>query len=216
MCTLDNTRQQRRGLRAWMAGSFLLLSLACAATASAQVLVPPQVSEEGVLCPADRPGAPNNFTCTSNDITLTLVELSNLVECTEGEVASATFDVDLSVNANVRYNPMIWISQNAIDPRVTGSMCFVSSVPDGPLTHIPELLFADANECADIDVPSNNFILDDLVLGPIQFQCADTDSDGMAEIPIIVTWKTARPFSARQGGPYPINQTPSEVRCVHG
>jgi hypothetical protein len=116
-------------------------------------------------CPADDPDAPNNWACSSNDIKLDLVTLTDLTECQEGETVSATFEIDLEVNANIRYNPMVWISYNGLDPRITGSACFVSSVPDGPATHLSELLFADANECADIDVPNNNFTLEGLKLG---------------------------------------------------
>jgi len=213
MRTHQEPRQPRSGLSARFIASFLAVSftLFAASTASAQaVLDPAQVFEQGVACPADNPDAPNNFTCNSNDITLTLVQLSNLTACNEGEMTSATFDVDLSVNANIRYNPMVWISSNGIDPRVSGSICFVSSVPDGPLTHIPQLAFTDANVCADVDVPNNGFVLSDLSLGTVQFLCEDTDSDGKAEIPIIVTWNNSSGAACAQGGPYPINETPSK------
>ncbi|MBT8052396.1 MAG: hypothetical protein KJN69_00715, partial [Gammaproteobacteria bacterium] len=184
--------------------------LAFSSNLSAQLLDPLQVFEQPVACPADQPGAPNNFTCTSNDIKLELVELSDLGSCVEGEVTTATFNIDLAVNANIRYNPMVWISENGIDPRTTGSVCFVSSIPDGPLAHIPELIFDDANSCADVDVPNNNFVLNDLVLGEVDFLCIDTTGDQKADIPILVTWNNSGGQACEQGGPYPINQTPSK------
>jgi hypothetical protein len=214
MRSLSETRNNRFGLNSLLKLWLLVLPVTVLAfsssSLSAQLLDPLQVFEPGVNCPADRPGAPNNFVCTSNDIKLDLVELSGLASCNEGEITTATFNVDLEVNANIRYNPMVWISQNGIDPRVTGSMCFVSSVPDGPLTHISELLFADANSCADVDVPNNNFTLANLDLGEVDFLCVDTTGDQMADIPIIVTWNNSGGQACAQGGPYPINETPSK------
>jgi uncharacterized repeat protein (TIGR01451 family) len=187
-----------------------LAVLAFPGSISAQLLDPLQVVDTGQPCPADQPGAPNNFACTSNDIKLDLVQLSGITECIEGEMATATFDIDLQINANIRYNPMVWISENGIDPRTSGGLCFVSSIPDGPIDHIPELFFADANECADVDVPSNNFTLSNLTLGSVQFLCVDSDGDQMADIPIIVTWSNSAGAACGQGGPYPINETPSK------
>jgi hypothetical protein len=185
-------------------------ALVFSANLSAQLLDPLQVFEQGVDCPVGQPGAPNNFVCTSNDIKLDLVQISGLASCVEGEIATATFNVDLEVNANIRYNPMVWISENGIDPAVTGAMCFVSSIPDGPISHIPELLFSDANSCADVDVPNNNFTLANLNLGEVEFLCVDTNADGLADIPIMVTWNNSGGQECAQGGPYPINQTPSK------
>ena len=213
MRTLSEPGTHLFGLNSLLKLCLLLLPvtiLAFSSNLSAQLLDPLQVFEQGVNCPADQPGAPNNFTCKSNDIKLDLVELTGLASCNEGEITTATFNVDLEVNANIRYNPMVWISENGIDPRVTGSMCFVSSVPDGPLTHINELLFDDANSCADIDVPNNNFTLANLNLGEVDFLCIDTDGDQQADIPIIVTWNNSGGQACAQGGPYPINQTPSK------
>jgi len=185
-------------------------ALVFSASLSAQLLIPLQVFEQGVDCPADHPEAPNNFVCTANDIKLDIVQISGLASCVEGEVATASFNIDLEVNANIRYNPMVWISENGINPTVTGSMCFVSSIPDGPDTHIPELLFSDANSCADIEVPNNKFTLANLDLGEVEFLCVDTNSDGKADIPILVTWDNSGGKQCAQGGPYPINETPSK------
>ena len=213
MRTLSENHTHLFGLNSLLKLCLLMLPvtiLAFSSSLSAQLLDPLQVFESGVNCPADQPDAPNNFVCNSNDIKLDLVELTGLTSCVEGEITSATFNVDLEVNANIRYNPMVWISQNGIDPRVTGSMCFVSSIPDGPLTHISELLFDDANSCADIDVPNNNFTLANLDLGEVDFLCLDTTGDQKADIPIIVTWNNSGGAACAQGGPYPINQTPSK------
>ena len=213
MRTLSETSTHPFGLNSLLKLCLLVLPvtlLAFSSNLSAQILDPRQVFEPGVICPADHDDAPNNFVCTSKDIKLDIVELTGVTDCVAGETSTAVFNIDLEVNANIRYNPMVWISQNAIDPWETGSVCFVSSVPDGPVTHIDQLLFADENSCADIDVPNNNFTLANLNLGQVEFLCEDTDDDGMAEIPIMVTWENSEGLACAQGGPYPINQTPSK------
>ena len=183
MRTLKKAQERGKGLLSILSSCLLIIPLATSlysADLSAQLLDPPQVFEQGVTCPADDPDA-GGFVCTSNDISITLVELSDITSCLEGTMATATFDIDLSVNANIRYNPMIWISENGLDPRSTGSSCFVSSVPDGPISHVDQLLFVDANQCADVDVPDNNFLLEDLGLGSVEFLCVDSDDDGLEQ-----------------------------------
>ncbi len=213
MSTLSKARNNKSTLIPFLQKCIFAVpftALVFSANLSAQLLDPLRIFEQGVICPADHPEAPNNFVCTANDIKLDVVQISGLASCVEGEVATATFNIDLEVNANIRYNPMVWISENGINPTVTGSMCFVSSIPDGPITHIPELLFSDANSCADIEVPNNKFTLANLNLGEVEFLCVDTNSDGKADIPILVTWDNSGGKQCAQGGPYPINETPSK------
>ena len=126
MRTTHNSNRKTSSFSKFLKSSLLVLPLLAFGVPDlqAQVLNPRQLTSSGFTCPADYPGN-NKFNCKANDIKLDLVTLTDLNSCTEGVITTATFEVDLAVNANIRYNPMIWISQNGLSPAVSGSAAFL-------------------------------------------------------------------------------------------
>ena len=73
--------------------------------------------------------------CTANEINIAHVSFDeeSLIDaefCIEGEpVIIPKLDVTYGLNTGVRYDPLLWVGRTGNDPRESGGICYVSSIP---------------------------------------------------------------------------------------
>jgi hypothetical protein len=162
-----------------------------------------QVSANLHPCAEDSGGVGS---CTANEINIaaaTHVSLLGLVpgedSCVAGDTMVVTsIDAVYGLNTGVRYDPLLWIGQKGNDPRdpdpnidpndeSVGS-CYVTSAPAYPGL-IVSLEEGDAEDsCLDISNPDLDSV--DLLYAGLNFEieCQDADSDGIADVHVLVTW----------------------------
>jgi hypothetical protein len=145
------------------------------------------VDASAASCPPP-PGGGN--VCTANDFTVTIGDISDLDECTNGEilpVVEVRFGVEST--ASERYDIGFFIG-NAGLPALGGVSCSYSSLtPLGPPFNLKGgsggYRDLDGDACGDVQ-SSDQEVIHDFVLNDVL--CRDTDGDGRVNINAVLTW----------------------------
>lgn len=143
--------------------------------------------------------------CTANEIDIadaTEVILAGEPDsCTAGETLLVEqIEAAYGLNTGVRYDPLLWIGQKGNDPRdpdpnldpgdETVGSCYVTSAPESD--EYPDLfahLEGDDNDsCLDISNPDLDSVSLPYEALNFEIECQDADSDGTADVHVLVTW----------------------------
>jgi hypothetical protein len=150
------------------------------ATAHAQPSNPafPPLRDVGA-CAANRPGAPNNFNCTANDIVIADVRVTNgVTSCRAGEKVTLQLAVDFLLNANQRFDLGVYLALDGTSP-VNGSSCLRQQFPTtSPFANL------DGDGCGDANTNISNFAIPETVT----LTCTP-GPDGSLIIPALTFWE---------------------------
>jgi hypothetical protein len=167
-----------------------------------------QVATPGAACA----GTYNpNLSCRSNDIEINDVgqllpvddprAQAPVTSCVAGEKVTLDIKFTTLLNANSRYDSVIWIGEEGQNPRGTSGTCYVTSLPDDPDSTFILDLENDGDQCNDTNsssgVPVDQYLFqvtvdcldqytpdpngtspDDVLLGP----------DGELDVFFLITW----------------------------
>lgn len=136
-----------------------------------------QTSQVGA-CAANRPGAPNNFNCTSSDVQIADVRVVNgVTSCIQGENVTVVLAVDVALNATTRYDIGYYLALDGTSP-VNGGSCLLHQFSTAsPFTNL------DGDACGDI----NADIFNHTVIQPVTLKCA-AGADGSLKLPVMSFW----------------------------
>ncbi|MGL4649782.1 MAG: prealbumin-like fold domain-containing protein, partial [Caldilineaceae bacterium] len=114
-----------------LAAALLALLLAMASSTSAQAQSGGSLSDVGP-CAAARPGAPNNFNCTSSDVVIAEVKVTNgVTSCQAGEDVTLELATTFILNARERYDLGIYFALDGTSP-VNGASCLRQQFDTAP------------------------------------------------------------------------------------
>ncbi len=183
----------------------LLGCLGFSSTALAQL---GQVQTPGVACA----GTFNpNLSCTSNDIEINDVSQllpatdpraqEPITSCVAGEKVTLDIKFTTLLNANSRYDSLIWIGEEGQNPRGTTGTCYVTSLPDDPDSAFILDLEGAPDQCNDTN--SSATLPVDQYLFQVEVDCIDqytpdpngNDPDDVLPVPdgeldvfFLITW----------------------------
>ena len=180
--------------------------LGCVGFSSVALAQLTQVQKTGAACA----GTFNpNLSCVSNDIEINdiaqMTELEGgqdpILSCIEGEKVILDIRLTTLLNANSRYDSLVWIGEEGQNPRGTLGTCYVTSLPDDPDSPFILDLELDGDQCYDTNSSSTAPV--DQYLFQVEVDCIDiyspdpggTDPDDVIEVPdgeldvfVLITW----------------------------
>ncbi|MFC1701483.1 beta strand repeat-containing protein [Pseudomonadota bacterium] len=178
---------------------FLLLGTLFASTANAQLVS--QITVTDTICGGDLVSYGN---CTAGEISLATISgtvwktpLDTTNQCVLGEsITALNSTVTYDINTQQRYDLLMWIGeQQGTDPRAPAAgdpnkSCLVLSLP-GPFNDNP-LVFTNlegnkSDQCGDID-GGVAAAQEQRTFSNVSFECQDNDSDGKADIQVLLSW----------------------------
>jgi hypothetical protein len=179
--------------RAWghMAHRFVVSLLASAGLLATAAMAAPPVENTG--CILDQPTAPSGLNCTANDIQLSSPAITVIDPCSfSGDTAKLQVLVDITGTAQTRYDIGVWLSVDG-DPNGDGSesgTCSVVSIPNNILDVDGNSTNIDADACGDVaNTAAGPPDILQADMGTVDVLCLDSNSDGLIDVPVIVSWK---------------------------